>query len=56
MNNFQTAQEAIREASAAAAEVAKTNIKDVQERATRIGLSVNIKVSKLYFINFFIIK
>ncbi|XP_033213445.1 vacuolar protein sorting-associated protein 13 isoform X2 [Belonocnema kinseyi] len=48
LNNFQTAQEAIREASAAAAEVAKTNIKDVQERATRIQLSVNIKAPVIY--------
>ena len=48
MNNFQTAQEAIREASAAAAEAAKTNIKDVQDKATRIELSVKLKVNKSY--------
>lgn len=46
LNNFQTAQQAIKEASAAAAEAAKTNIKDVHEKATRIELSVKIKVNK----------
>ncbi|XP_051160676.1 intermembrane lipid transfer protein Vps13 isoform X3 [Leptopilina boulardi] len=48
LNNFQTAQEAIREASAAAAEAAKTNIKDVQESAARIELAVNIKAPVVY--------
>lgn len=38
------AQQAIRDASAAAAEAAKTNIKDVKESAARIGLAVKIKV------------
>ncbi|XP_043479643.1 vacuolar protein sorting-associated protein 13 isoform X2 [Leptopilina heterotoma] len=48
LNNFQAAQEAIREASAAAAEAAKTNIKDVQESAARIELAVNIKAPVVY--------
>lgn len=45
LNNFQAAQLAIKDASAAAAEAAKTNIKDVQERAARIELAVKLKVS-----------
>ncbi|XP_015584675.1 vacuolar protein sorting-associated protein 13 isoform X2 [Cephus cinctus] len=48
LNNFQAAQQAIKEASAAAAEAAKTNIKDVQEHATRIELSVNLKAPVVY--------
>lgn len=44
LNNFQTAQQAIKDASAAAAEAARTNIKDVKESATRIGLAIKIKV------------
>ncbi|XP_072763012.1 intermembrane lipid transfer protein Vps13 isoform X2 [Anoplolepis gracilipes] len=48
LNNFQTAQKAIKDASAAAAEAAKTNIKDVQESASRIGLCVNIKAPVVY--------
>ncbi|XP_023289292.1 vacuolar protein sorting-associated protein 13 isoform X2 [Orussus abietinus] len=48
LNNFQTAQQAIKEASAAAAEAAKTNIKDVQESATRIELTVKIKAPVIY--------
>nr|XP_034187905.1 vacuolar protein sorting-associated protein 13 isoform X3 [Osmia lignaria] len=48
LNNFQAAQEAIKEASAAAAEAAKTNIKDVQESAARIGLAVKIKAPVIY--------
>ncbi|XP_011301984.1 vacuolar protein sorting-associated protein 13C isoform X2 [Fopius arisanus] len=48
LNHFQVAQEAIREASAAAAEVAKTNIKDVQESAARIELSIKIKAPIIY--------
>ncbi|XP_068984481.1 intermembrane lipid transfer protein Vps13 isoform X1 [Bombus flavifrons] len=48
LNNFQTAQQAIRDASAAAAEAAKTNIKDVKESAARIGLAVKIKAPVIY--------
>lgn len=48
LNNFQAAQKAIKDASAAAAEVAKTNIKDVQESASRIELSVRIKAPVIY--------
>ncbi|XP_011630655.2 LOW QUALITY PROTEIN: vacuolar protein sorting-associated protein 13 [Pogonomyrmex barbatus] len=48
LNNFQAAQEAIRDASAAAAEVAKTNIKDVQESASRIELHVRINAPVIY--------
>ncbi|XP_076225482.1 vacuolar protein sorting 13C isoform X3 [Nomia melanderi] len=48
LNNFQAAQQAIKDASAAAAEAAKTNIKDVQESATRIGLAIKIKAPVIY--------
>ncbi|XP_015115234.1 vacuolar protein sorting-associated protein 13 isoform X2 [Diachasma alloeum] len=48
LNHFQVAQEAIKEASAAAAEAAKTNIKDVQESAARIELSIKIKAPIIY--------
>nr|XP_012140992.1 PREDICTED: vacuolar protein sorting-associated protein 13C isoform X2 [Megachile rotundata] len=48
LNNFQAAQQAIKDASAAAAEAAKTNIKDVQESAARIGLAVKIKAPDIY--------
>lgn len=48
LNNFQRAQEAIRDASVAAAEVAKTNIKDVQRSASRIELAVKIKAPIIY--------
>ncbi|XP_035721159.1 vacuolar protein sorting-associated protein 13-like isoform X2 [Vespa mandarinia] len=48
LNNFQAAQQAIKEASAAAAEAAKTNIKDVQESATRVELNVKIKAPLIY--------
>ncbi|CAK9800782.1 Intermembrane lipid transfer protein Vps13, partial [Anthophora quadrimaculata] len=48
LNNFQAAQQAIKDASAAAAEAAKTNIKDVKESATRIGLAVKIKAPLIY--------
>ncbi|CAG5075993.1 Similar to Vps13: Vacuolar protein sorting-associated protein 13 (Drosophila melanogaster) [Cotesia congregata] len=48
LNNFQAAQEAIAEASAAAAEVAKTNIKDAQASATRVELSIKLKAPVIY--------
>lgn len=48
LNNFQTAQKAIKDASAAAAEAAKTNIKDVQERASRIELAIKIKAPVVF--------
>ncbi|XP_053986716.1 intermembrane lipid transfer protein Vps13 isoform X2 [Hylaeus volcanicus] len=48
LNNFQAAQQAIKDASAAAAEAARTNIKDVQESAARIGLAVKIKAPVIY--------
>lgn len=48
LNNFQTAQKAIKDASAAAAVAARTNIKDVQESASRIELSVRIKAPVIY--------
>ncbi|KAL7290198.1 hypothetical protein TKK_0015907 [Trichogramma kaykai] len=48
LNNFQAAQQAIAEASAAAAEAARTNIKDVHERATRIELTVKLKAPVIY--------
>ncbi|XP_017891074.1 vacuolar protein sorting-associated protein 13 isoform X2 [Ceratina calcarata] len=48
LNNFQAAQQAIKDASAAAAEAAKTNIKDVKESATRIGIAVKIKAPVVY--------
>ncbi|XP_076183155.1 vacuolar protein sorting 13C isoform X2 [Ptiloglossa arizonensis] len=48
LNHFQIAQQAIKDASAAAAEAAKTNIKDVQESAARVGLAVKIKAPVIY--------
>ncbi|XP_011258849.1 vacuolar protein sorting-associated protein 13 isoform X1 [Camponotus floridanus] len=48
LNNFQTAQKAIKDASAAAAEAARTNIKDVQESASRIQLCIKIKAPVVY--------
>ncbi|XP_018341629.1 PREDICTED: vacuolar protein sorting-associated protein 13C isoform X1 [Trachymyrmex septentrionalis] len=48
LNNFQTAQKAIKDASAAAAEAAKTNIKDVQQSASRIELNVRINAPVVY--------
>jgi len=48
LNNFQTAQQAIREASAAATEIAKTNMKDVQESISCIKLDINIKAPIIY--------
>lgn len=48
LNNFQVAQKAIKDASAAAAEAAKTNIKDVQESTSRIELSIRIKAPVIY--------
>ncbi|KAI4483365.1 hypothetical protein M0802_013464 [Mischocyttarus mexicanus] len=48
LNNFQVAQQAIKEASAAAAEAAKTNIKGVQESATRVEMNVKIKAPLIY--------
>nr|XP_012230348.1 PREDICTED: vacuolar protein sorting-associated protein 13C isoform X2 [Linepithema humile] len=48
LNNFQAAQKAVKDASAAAAEAAKTNIKDVQESASRIELCVRIKAPVVY--------
>ncbi|XP_025156986.1 vacuolar protein sorting-associated protein 13 isoform X2 [Harpegnathos saltator] len=48
LNNFQAAQKAIKDASVAAAEAAKTNIKDVQESASRIELAIKIKAPVVY--------
>ncbi|XP_053594598.1 intermembrane lipid transfer protein Vps13 isoform X2 [Microplitis demolitor] len=48
LNNFQAAQQAIAEASAAAAEAAKTNIKDAQASAARIELSIKLKAPVIY--------
>ncbi|XP_020292498.1 vacuolar protein sorting-associated protein 13C isoform X2 [Pseudomyrmex gracilis] len=48
LNNFQAAQEAIKDASAAAAEAARTNIKDVQQSASRIELCIKIKAPVVY--------
>ena len=48
LNNFQMAQKAIKDASAAAAEAAKTNIKDVQQSASRIELNVRINAPIVY--------
>ncbi|XP_026298323.1 vacuolar protein sorting-associated protein 13 isoform X3 [Apis mellifera] len=48
LNNFQAAQQAIKEASAAAAEAAKINIKDARKSATRIGLAIKIKAPVIY--------
>ena len=47
LNNFQTAQKAIKDTSAAAAEAAKTNIKDVQS-ASRIEINVRINAPIVY--------
>ncbi|CAH1965913.1 unnamed protein product [Acanthoscelides obtectus] len=43
LNQFQDAQKAIIEASQAAAETAKENMKDVYDKATKISLSVQVK-------------
>jgi len=48
LNNFQTAQQAIKEASAAAREAAKTNINDVQKNISCIKLDINIKAPIIY--------
>ncbi|XP_012058655.1 PREDICTED: vacuolar protein sorting-associated protein 13C [Atta cephalotes] len=48
LNNFQMAQKAIKDASAAAAEAAKTNIKDVQQSTSRIELNVRINAPIVY--------
>lgn len=48
LNNFQMAQKAIKDASTAAAEAAKTNIKDVQQSASRIELNVRINAPVVY--------
>lgn len=42
MNQFQVAQEAIMNASAAAAEAAKTNVKDAYDKAQRVALSIKL--------------
>jgi len=47
LNNFQTAQKAIKDASTAA-EAAKTNIKDVQQSASRIELNVRFNAPIVY--------
>lgn len=49
LNNFQAAQAAVYEASAAAAAVAKQNAKEAYTKATRMSLDIELKVSgKLY--------
>lgn len=42
LNNFQAAQDTIREASAAAADAAKQNMKQAYEKATKISLNVDL--------------
>jgi len=44
LNNFQAALDAIKAASAAAAEAAKQNMQQAYENATRIALNIEIKV------------
>ncbi|RZF46695.1 hypothetical protein LSTR_LSTR002558 [Laodelphax striatellus] len=43
MNNFQTAQEKLREASAAAAEAARSNVRQAYSAAVKIRLNINLK-------------
>lgn len=43
MDNFQTAQQRIKEASAAAAEAAKSNVVEAYAQSTRVKLNVKIK-------------
>lgn len=43
MNKFQTAQDTIIEASAAAAQTAKQNMQDVYTKATKIALNIDLK-------------
>lgn len=43
MNQFQAAQQKLIEASQAAAQAAKENMKDVYEKATKISLDINLK-------------
>lgn len=44
LNNFQTALNTIKAASAAAAEAAKQNMQQAYENATRVALNIEIKV------------
>lgn len=44
LNNFQAAQAAVFEASAAAAAVAKQNAKEAYTKATRMSLDIELKV------------
>jgi vacuolar protein sorting-associated protein 13A/C len=50
LNNFQTALNAIKAASAAAAEAAKQNMQQAYENATRVALDIEIKVCQLILI------
>lgn len=43
MNQFQTAQQKVIEASQAAAETARENVKDVYAKATKISLNISLK-------------
>lgn len=45
LNNFQAAQAAVYEASAAAAAVAKQNAKEAYTKATRMSLDIELKAS-----------
>jgi hypothetical protein len=44
LNNFQTALNAVKAASAAAAVAAKQNMQQAYENATRVALNIEIKV------------
>lgn len=43
LNNFQTAQQAIKDASALAAESAKANVQNAYEKATKVSMLINLK-------------
>lgn len=43
LNNFQTAQQAIKDASAMAAESAKANVQNAYEKATKVSMLINLK-------------
>lgn len=49
LNNFQAAQAAVYEASAAAAAVAKQNAKEAYTKATRMSLDIELKVCSTAF-------
>ena len=51
LGNFQTAQETIVQASQAAAEVAKQNMQEAYDNATRIELDIELQVGFVVWTN-----